>query len=138
MKEDKRMKIFLTLTKIHRDIVNNKGLCRVSWYKEFEQQGFNNPVEVVAIKRAMQKMNIITINKDNQVSWNREKTLPNPLLVDGIYKIIKENNLKAPSQKRELKQKQKTINISINVENNNLLITINGILLPSNTTNITR
>lgn len=89
MKEEKRVKIFLALTSIHRKIDTNNNSAKISWYSEFKNQGFNNPNEINWIKKALIKMKIIKIN-NNLYSWNKQMTLPNPNLVNGIYKTIKE------------------------------------------------
>ena len=87
MKEEKRIKIFLALTSIHRKIKNNEGKTKIKWYSEFMNQGIKNPNEINWIKKALIKMKIIKIH-NNLYSWNKQMTLPNPNLVNGIYKTI--------------------------------------------------
>ena len=45
MTEEKRVKIFLALTSIHRKIENNEGKTKIKWYSEFMNQGIKNPFE---------------------------------------------------------------------------------------------
>ena len=89
MKEEKRIKIFLALTSIHRKIKNNEGKTKIKWYSEFMNQGIKNPNEINWIKKALIKMKIIKVH-NNLYSWNKQMTLPNPKLVDGIYTTIKQ------------------------------------------------
>lgn len=104
---------------------NNNGSCKVAWHKEFTNQGFNNPNEVIKIKNALLRMQIVKFNKkENTYSWNKQKTLPNPNLVDGIYKTIKETK----------EETQVKVTITVTPPQ----IYLNGILLPSNITSITR
>ena len=100
MKEEKRVKIFLALTSIHRKISNCDNSAKISWYSEFKNQGLNNPNEINWIKKALIKMKIIKVN-NNLYSWNKQMTLPNPNLVNGIYKTIK-----------EMKKEERTVNKS--------------------------
>ena len=89
MKEEKRVKIFLALTSIHRKIKNNEGKTKIKWYSEFMNQGIKNPNEINWIKKALIKMKIIKVH-NNLYYWNKQMTLPNPKLVDGIYTTIKQ------------------------------------------------
>ena len=100
MTEEKRVKIFLALTSIHRKISNCDNSAKISWYSEFKNQGLNNPNEINWIKKALIKMKIIKVN-NNLYSWNKQMTLPNPNLVNGIYKTIK-----------EMKKEERTVNKS--------------------------
>lgn len=110
MKEEKRVKIFLALTSIHRKISNCDNSAKISWYSEFKNQGLNNPNEINWIKKALIKMKIIKIN-NNLYSWNKQMTLPNPNLVNGIYKTIKEMKEKEreTSKSKEVKPVNKPI-----------------------------
>ena len=100
MKEEKRVKIFLALTSIHRKISNCDNSAKISWYSEFKNQGLNSSNEINWIKKALIKMKIIKVN-NNLYSWNKQMTLPNPNLVNGIYKTIK-----------EMKKEERTVNKS--------------------------
>ena len=100
MKEEKRVKIFLALTSIHRKISNCDNSAKISWYSEFKNQGLNSSNEINWIKKALIKMKIIKVN-NNLYSWNKQMTLPNPNLVNGIYKTIK-----------EMKEEERTVNKS--------------------------
>lgn len=110
MKEEKRVKIFLALTSIHRKISNCDNSAKISWYSEFKNQGLNNPNEINWIKKALIKMKIIKIN-NNLYSWNKQMTLPNPNLVNGIYKTIKEmkEEERETSKSKEVKPVNKPI-----------------------------
>ena len=59
MTEEKRVKIFLALTSIHRKIENNEGKTKIKWYSEFMNQGIKNPNEINWIKKAVIRMKII-------------------------------------------------------------------------------
>ena len=111
MKEEKRVKIFLALTSIHRKISNCNNSAKISWYSEFKNQGLNNPNEINWIKKALIKMKIIKIN-NNLYSWNKQMTLPNPNLVNGIYKTIKE--MKGEEREVNKSTKSKIVNTIIN------------------------
>ena len=90
-KQERNEKIFLALTKIHRDIVN--GDNKISWHKTFEEQGLHNPNCVTLIKNTLQKMNIIKIHRNNTVSWNRAYATPSPKLVEGIFLFAKQSRV---------------------------------------------
>ena len=111
MKEEKRVKIFLALTSIHRKISNCNNSAKISWYSEFKNQGLNNPNEIKKKKKALIKMKIIKIN-NNLYSWNKQMTLPNPNLVNGIYKTIKE--MKGEERAVNKSTKSKIVNTIIN------------------------
>ena len=111
MKEEKRVKIFLALTSIHRKINNCDNSAKISWYSEFKNQGFNNPNEINWIKKALIKMRIIKVN-NNLYSWNKQMTLPNPKLVNGIYKTIKE--MKEEERVVNRSTKSKIVNTIVN------------------------
>ena len=93
--KDRNEKIFLALTKIHRDIKNGKN--KISWHKTFEQQGLHNANCVTLVKSTLQKMKIVKISSDGRVSWNSAYTTPSPKLVEGIFLFVKQNRApKAP------------------------------------------
>lgn len=113
IRPEKRQSILLALTQIHRNLKN--GAKKVAWHKEFKQQGFKTSNEVVEIKKALCDMKIIHISRKGEVSWSTEKTLPNPLLIDGIYQTIREN------RKTKVKTPEKETKIKTSIE-----IVING------------
>lgn len=101
MKQEKKTQMFLALTKLHRDIVNNK---KVAIYPLFQSFGFCYS-QTAGLKAAMLKMRII-YEKDNRLYWNSEKCLPNPQLVEGILLTRKEMR-KAERESKEVKVKIK-------------------------------
>lgn len=103
MNSSRKELIFLGLTKLHRDLKNNGNRMTISFHKLFKDYGIKSPNEVIAFRDAMLEMKIILKHKDGTYSWNREMTLPNPLLIDGIYTTIKKrrevNKIKVTTKK---------------------------------------
>jgi hypothetical protein len=88
MKESIKKAIFLALTKVHRDIKNEKP---VNWYPTFKECGISNPNIARDIKNALITMKVIKCYPKHRIGWNKEKTVPSMALIEGIELTLKES-----------------------------------------------
>jgi len=89
-REETKRNVFIALTTIYRNVVNGK--TKISWSEAFRNAEIKNQRLIANTKKALITMGVIKIDGKNTY-WNRNKTVPNPLLVDGIFKTIKENRV---------------------------------------------